>query len=215
MERRRTQRVKISVLGRYMLADRREFPCQTLDMSPGGLALFAPVRGEIGERVVVYLDQLGRVEGTIARHMETGFAIAMTLPLIKREKIADKLTWLANRTALGLPEDRRHERIEPVHKRTTLKTVEGHEYPARLIDVSASGAALTSTAKFPVGTGVTIGRTPGTVVRVGTDTWRAMRCLPDSPVPLRWLCIRGGGDTLANIGNDADLNQERPFPWAE
>ena len=166
MERRRTQRVKISVLGRYMLADRREFPCQTLDMSPGGLALFAPVRGEIGERVVVYLDQLGRVEGTIARHMETGFAIAMTLPLIKREKIADKLTWLANRTALGLPEDRRHERIEPVHKRTTLKTVEGHEYPARLIDVSASGAALTSTAKFPVGTGVTIGRTPGTVVRV-------------------------------------------------
>ena len=166
MERRRTQRVKVSVLGRYMLADRREFPCQTLDMSPGGLALFAPVRGEIGERVVVYLDQLGRVEGTIARHMETGFAISMTLPLIKREKIADKLTWLANRTALGLPEDRRHERIEPVHKRTTLKTVEGHEYPARLIDVSASGAALTSTAKFPVGTGVTIGRTPGTVVRV-------------------------------------------------
>ena len=53
----------------------------------------------------------------------------------------------------------------------------------------------------------------GTVVRVGTDTWRALRCLPGSDVPLRWLCIRGGGDTLATIGNDADIDQERPFPW--
>jgi hypothetical protein len=34
-ERRRSQRVKIDLTGRYMLADRREFSCRTLDMSPG------------------------------------------------------------------------------------------------------------------------------------------------------------------------------------
>ena len=34
-ERRRFQRVRVNLLGRYMLADRREFPCQVLDMSPG------------------------------------------------------------------------------------------------------------------------------------------------------------------------------------
>ena len=32
---RRFQRVNVSILGRYMLADRREFPCQVLSMSPG------------------------------------------------------------------------------------------------------------------------------------------------------------------------------------
>ena len=33
-ERRRFQRVRVNLLGRYMLADRREFPCQVTDMSP-------------------------------------------------------------------------------------------------------------------------------------------------------------------------------------
>ena len=45
-ERRRYQRVRVNLLGRYMLADRREFPCQVVNMSPGGMALIAPVSGE-------------------------------------------------------------------------------------------------------------------------------------------------------------------------
>ena len=69
MERRRHQRVKVVLLGRYMLADRREFPCQTIDMSPGGVALFAPVKGTAGERVVAYIDQLGRIERSEERRV--------------------------------------------------------------------------------------------------------------------------------------------------
>lgn len=46
----RFQRVKVSVLGRYMLEDRREFPCQVLEMSPGDAVVIAPVSGKIGER---------------------------------------------------------------------------------------------------------------------------------------------------------------------
>ena len=45
-ERRRFQRVRVNLLGRYMLADRREFPCQVVNMSPGGMALIAPVSGQ-------------------------------------------------------------------------------------------------------------------------------------------------------------------------
>ena len=46
-----------------MLADRREFPCQVVNMSPGGMALIAPVAGQPGERVIAYVDHLGRLEG--------------------------------------------------------------------------------------------------------------------------------------------------------
>ena len=60
-ERRRHQRVKVNLLGRYMLADRREFPCQVIDMSPGGMALIAPIAGQPGERVIAYVDHLGRI----------------------------------------------------------------------------------------------------------------------------------------------------------
>ncbi len=164
-DRRRHQRVRISLLGRYMLADRREFPCQTIDMSPGGVSLAVPIRAEIGERIVVYLDNVGRIEGTVARHLEDGFALNLNVPLRKREKLADQLTWLANRTALGMPEDRRHERIEPRIRRTTMKLADGQEYPVKIIDVSLSGVALQVNYKPDIGALVTIGSTLGRVVR--------------------------------------------------
>src|SRR6202162_3241150 len=107
-ERRRHQRVKVNLLGRYMLADRREFPCQVVNMSPGGMALIAPVGGETGERVIAYVDHLGRLEGKIARSFQNGFAIAISATARKRDKLAAQLTWLANRHILALPEDRRH-----------------------------------------------------------------------------------------------------------
>ncbi len=54
----------------------------------------------------------------------------------------------------------------------------------------------------------------GTVVRVSPGVWRAWHCTPDSPEPLRWLCIRAGGDTLAGIGRDGERDPERPQPWS-
>src|SRR5438874_10058279 len=101
-ERRRFQRVKVNLLGRYMLADRREFPCQVVDMSPGGMALIAPIAGQPGEKVIAYVDHLGRLEGKIARVMENGFAMTIAATLRKRDKLAAQLTWLANRQILNL-----------------------------------------------------------------------------------------------------------------
>jgi hypothetical protein len=164
-ERRRHQRVKVVLPGRYMLEDRREYPCQTIDISPGGVALAGVAKGRIGERVIAYLNQIGRVEGTVARHFDEGFAIQMRLPVIKREKLADQLTWLANRQALGMAEDRRHERIAPRLAHTTLRLPNGQEYLGKLVDVSISGAALTVAATPPIGSPVIVGETAAQVVR--------------------------------------------------
>src|SRR4051812_36484192 len=103
-DKRCHQRVPVAILGRYMLADRREFPCQTIDMSPGGVRLTCSVVGQIGERVVLYLEHVGRIEGVIARHTVGGFAVHLNATARKRDKIASQLTWLANRGTLGLPE---------------------------------------------------------------------------------------------------------------
>src|SRR6201981_3456 len=124
-ERRRFQRVKVDLLGRYMLADRREFPCQVVNMSPGGMAIVAPVSGAEGERVVAYIDHLGRLEGTIVRVHPNGFAMTIAATPRKREKLAAQLTWLANRHLLGSAEDRRHERLEPKNSRTTVTLPDG------------------------------------------------------------------------------------------
>jgi hypothetical protein len=164
-ERRRNRRVPVALLGRYMLPSREEYPCQTVDMSPGGLLLTAPVKGALGERVVVYLEHLGRLEGEITRHSDDGFAVAIGATARKRDKLASQLTWLANRQALGLPEDRRHERVVPRNPLTSLKVESGRAMPVRLIDVSLSGAALSVDIRPPLGASVTVGRTAAKVVR--------------------------------------------------
>ena len=164
-ERRRHQRVRVVLTGRYMLENRSEHDCQTIDISPGGVAFAGPAKGGVGERVVAYLSQIGRVEGVVTRHFDEGFAISMKLPVIKREKLADQLTWLANRQALGMAEDRRHERIAPLFAHTTLKLPNGQEFLGKLVDISISGAALTVAAKPPIGSPVVIGQTGAQVVR--------------------------------------------------
>ena len=166
-ERRRHQRVKVNLLGRYMLADRREFPCQVVNMSPGGIALVAPVSGDPGERVIAYVDHLGRLEGKIARLLDTGFAMTVEATLRKRDKLAAQLTWLANRNILNLPEDRRHGRFIPRKSSARLILPNGNNVTCRIIDLSESGAAVAISPELRpvVGAMVTIGKATGRVVR--------------------------------------------------
>lgn len=164
-ERRRFQRVKIDVLGRFMLANRNEYPCQVLDMSPGGLALMTPVSGDVGERVVAYIDHIGRIEGQITRLFEGGFAMNVNATAGKREKLAAQLTWIANRDTLNLPEDRRHERITPQRPFSNVVMPDGQELRCKIIDVSLSGAAIATDVRPPLGSPITLGRMRARVVR--------------------------------------------------
>jgi hypothetical protein len=166
-ERRRFQRVKVNLLGRYMLEDRREFPCQVINMSPGGMAMVAPVIGQPGERVIAYVDHLGRLEGKIARHIDNGFAMTISASARKRDKLAAQLTWIANRHILNLPEDRRHGRFVPRNPLARLILPNGNNISVRVIDLSQSGAAVAigPDQRPPVGAMVMLGKTQGRVVR--------------------------------------------------
>jgi len=164
-ERRRHQRVRVDLLGRYMLPDRREFPCQVINMSPGGMALIAPVGPNLGDRVIAYVDHVGRLEGTVARTFENGFAMTISATPRKRDKLAAQLTWLANRHLLASPEDRRHGRIAPRNPLARLILPNGLNIACRIIDMSESGAGIASDQRPPIGTLVTIGKVQGRIVR--------------------------------------------------
>ena len=164
-DRRRYQRVNVNLLGRFMLEDRREFPCQTTNMSPGSLSLTSAIIGHVGERVVAYIDHIGRIEGQIVRVHEAGFAMSITATPRKRDKLAAKLTWLANRHELNLPEDRRHDRVTPKVSATSVSLPDGREYRARIMDVSLSGAALAIEVRPPIGAPVMVGKLRARIVR--------------------------------------------------
>ena len=140
VERRRFQRVRLNLSGRYMLEDGQELPCEVTNMSPGGIALKASMSGQPGERVVAYIDYVGRIEGTIARCLLDGFALSIASTKHKRDKLAAQLTWLANRDIL--PEQRRHTRIAPQNPLAQLIFPNGLQVSCRVIDISQSGAGI-------------------------------------------------------------------------
>lgn len=164
-ERRNFQRVRVNIYGRLMLEDRTEHPCQVVDMSPGNVALRCNEVGEPGEKVIAYLDHVGRIEGVITRILPDGFAMTIIASDRKRDKLAAQLTWLANKHELALPEDRRHERIAPRNPMSTLQLGDGRQYRCRIIDLSLSGAAVEIDVKPAIGVQVMLGTMRGQVVR--------------------------------------------------
>lgn len=164
-EKRSFQRVRIKVYGRFMLEDRTEHPCQVIDMSPGNVALRTNRIGEPGEKVIAYLDHIGRVEGVVTRTLDDGFAMTVIASDRKREKLAAQLTWLANRHELDLPEDRRHERVQPRNPISILQMEDGRQYQCRIIDLSLSGAAIEVGVRPALGSQVVLGAMRGQVVR--------------------------------------------------
>lgn len=162
---RRHARVTVSLPARCLFEDRSEIHCRVTDMSPGGAAVEAPTFGRPRERVVAYVDEIGRVEGRVARRFPGGFAIAFEATPARRDKLADRLTWIVNRALLGLPEDRRHERVAPLRPWSTLVLADGAAVRCRILDVSTSGAAVAAEIRPPIGATVLLGRTRGRVVR--------------------------------------------------
>jgi hypothetical protein len=134
-------------------------------MSPGSCAMITTIVGRIEERVVAYVDHIGRIEGQVARVYDGGFAMTLTATLRKKDKLAAKLTWLANRYNLNLAEDRRHERIIPANPFSRVSLADGREYPCRIIDLSLSGAAVSLEYKPPIGAPIRLGAVRANVIR--------------------------------------------------
>ena len=91
---------------------------------------------EEGERIVAYLDHIGRVEGIVARSVEGGFAVRILASASRRERIVNLLTWLINQESLGLSEERKHERVVPRISASKLILPNGDVHSCRVLDVS-------------------------------------------------------------------------------
>jgi hypothetical protein len=148
-----------------MLADGTEFDCVTSDVSAGGMSIVADVKPSVGQRLVVYLELIGGLEGEVIRATNTGFGMTFNATLRKRDKIADQLTWLINRDILGTDGLRQHERIKPRQLAYTAQWGVLEECDVKIIDISRTGVAVLSPRIPPIGARVTIGTTRGKVVR--------------------------------------------------
>jgi hypothetical protein len=134
-------------------------------MSAGGVSLLSPVTCEEGERIVAYIQQVGRIEGVVVRLIDGGFVLGIQASPAKRERIVNLLTWLINQSSLGLHDERKHERTAPPISTSKIILPNGDVHSCRVLDVSLSGASIACAVKPPIDCVIVLGRLRGRVVR--------------------------------------------------
>jgi hypothetical protein len=157
--------VKIALAGRFMLADGSEHPCTSIDVSPGTATLATAKTVQRGQYLILYLDRLGRLEGEVQKPFEQGFTIHFASSEAKRRRLAEDLTWLANRDLVDFANLRSHARAVVAGSSATMRLEDGTSQDVTLIDVSLSGLGVRSDLLPPLGATIQIGANRGRVVR--------------------------------------------------
>ena len=163
-EQRLHKRVQIELGVRFLLANGAEHAGSVLNISAGGVLIAAQIVPKIGDRVIVYVDEIGRLEGNVVRTGENSFALILTVPQVKRERIVETLTFLLNRNPDHLDENRRATRV-PSTTVGRCSMPDGRELPCRIIDLSLTGVSLEIMSRPAIGESVMVGRMRGRVAR--------------------------------------------------
>lgn len=163
VDRRRHQRQPVKLTGRYMLPGGAEYECETVDISPGGMRLRAPAVPYIGQRVIAYVEEIGRVEGIATRVLRDGFAMRLHATSARRERYAATITWAAFE---GLEDERDSGRIVPRERHAVATLASGRRVPVSIVNVSTGGAAIECRERLPLDSTILIGPRAAVVIRI-------------------------------------------------
>ncbi len=168
------QAVNVAVGGHYTLANwfdsqgkPRTFACRTSRVSPFRMMVAVPVIGRIGDRISSYFGDFGKLEGHISDTAAGSFLLELAMTTSMREKLATKLTWLDKKQKdPAVREARTHSRIIPANSHSTLTFADGSTRGCFIIDMSASGAAVSADVQPQIGIPLAVGACVGRVVRL-------------------------------------------------
>ena len=118
----------------------------------------------LGTQIILYIERLGRFEGAVARANPQGFGVRFSSTQLKRERTAEQLTLLMNKSLLDEADLRRDERV-PAKAQTRFTRSDGSTVDCEVVDLSTSGISLRTRVKPAVGEFVLIGHMAGRVVR--------------------------------------------------
>ena len=164
--------VVVNIPGRYSLSNRydslgkrRVFLCRAISLSPSVILLAAPTKGDIGERVMVLLHHLGRVQGMVSHNFDQGFAMKIATTKEGRRILAARIAWLEAHKNKKTTDHRTVDRFMPTNTRSKLILANGRVEDCFVLDLSVTGASVSADTIPIVGTSVAVGNVVGHVVR--------------------------------------------------
>lgn len=162
-DRRKHLRAALPLKARFLDENRQERPCLIVNISAGGALLRAKSAPAAGEKIVLYVDQVGRFEADVIRSDNQTFAVSYEKRRAGNAKTADNLTEIMNRGPRAT-DRRKNPRIEQ-DATTTVRLEDGNLRECAILDISLTGASLEISPRPPLGTRVVLGRTTAKVVR--------------------------------------------------
>lgn len=173
--RRSLERRYFAAPVRFMTVDRREHVGTLIDISAHGALLESAFIPYKGEKIVAYIDHIGRFEGEVVRRGEKTFAIQMMLSMAKRERLKHaidrffqtripKPQWSGRRVAKA---DRRNTPRQAVPGGRELTAyVDGNiAFRCKVVNMSLTGIEILTSAALEIGQDIRVGRFEGRIVR--------------------------------------------------
>lgn len=159
------RRLPVTLTGRFRNSAGEEQRLRTVSMSARSAEIHTHNVPSQGDKLVCYIDDLGRIEGEVVRVTAGAFLLRFDQSERKRDKLADQLTWLINHDKLGLSEDRAAPRFE-TRGLAEVKLESGGVLNCRVVDISLTGAGFEAQRlPPPIGERVSVGNLRGEVVR--------------------------------------------------
>ncbi len=161
-DKRTHRRIALPLTVKMLFPDGTESEAIVRDISAGGAALLSEDRPAVNSNLVIYVEDVGRLEGSVVRHHTHGFAVSFSASKQKKDRVADKLTWVANKSRLGLADDGLSLAGVAANAAELLLS-DGSVLDCRIIGLSLNGASIRVTPKPPIGQDVSLGRMRGQV----------------------------------------------------
>lgn len=144
---------------------RRQFTGRIVNISLYNLAMFTPTIANVGERAIVQCDEFGKLEGTVSRLLNHGFAMTVASTAERRAVLQARIEMYESIKNHDFTDRRRHKRIAPPDCASVVVFGDNNKLQCNVLDISSSGAAVLADIKPPVGTQLSLGDLPARVVR--------------------------------------------------
>lgn len=172
VERRQDVRIAVRIPGHYVLVDRRNglgeypcHPCHAVNISPHAIALAGRHDVRVGERVIAVIDRFGKFEGSVIRLLTGGFVMTLDASEDDRDRIAATIEWVEQHKNFDVTDKRADKRIVPVNPQSLIVLADGRVEKCVILDLSASGAAISARSLPKIGSPLALATIVGRVVR--------------------------------------------------
>ena len=163
---RARRRTRLKVQGKIFFPEKRyEEECLVLDMSPDGAGLKSACSAALGSSVVLYVDGLGRFEGTIIRHDRLHVGVQFEYSKTTRERIAERIADYLKHGTSTHKSTRDSSRQAVAAAPHSFMLESGQAHPCDILDIALSGVSFKATAGPAIGERVFFGKSAWVVVR--------------------------------------------------